>query len=107
MYSNDQKQIRSGLVNYIGALFRSEKFSGRAGKQHVVGMLTEESMTIAKQDDGMVDYYIVKPILRATILIVKQRIMEMEATNSKALAVAIANYKECEATLEKMLQQID
>jgi hypothetical protein len=76
-YSNDQTQIRAGLVNYIGALIASSKFENKAAKQAVTSILAEETLKLAQDENGIIDLYTVKPMIRAVIFIFKQRIQEL------------------------------
>jgi hypothetical protein len=76
-YSNDQTQIRAGLVNYIGALLKSSPFLERAACQNIVSILSEEALRISSDKDGVVDLYIAKPVIRSLIFILNQRCAEM------------------------------
>lgn len=74
MYSNDQTQIRAGLINYIGAMLQASKYDNeKAVKHSVVAILLEETAKLCKDIDGEFDMFISKPVLRLTSGITKQR----------------------------------
>jgi len=73
MYSNDYKQIRNGLVNYIGSLIKASPFDGeKASRQYVAATLIEEALDLMKNDDTY-DMYIAKPLLRGNKIILQNR----------------------------------
>ena len=80
MYSNDQQQIRAGLVNYIGAMLTASKFENDKAKKHsVVAILLEEAMHICKDENGEFDMFACKPIFRLVEGIAKQRLALLSA----------------------------
>lgn len=84
MYSNDQAQIRAGLVNYIGAMIKSSKFENEKAIRHsVVAILLEEAAKLCKDDEGTFDIFISKPILRLSSGIAKQRYNILSSTENK------------------------
>lgn len=84
MYSNDQAQIRAGLVNYIGAMLKSSKFDNEKAVRHsVVAILLEEAAMLCKDNEGTFDVFISKPILRLTSGIAKQRYNVLSSTENK------------------------
>ena len=66
------KDIREGLIQFIGALLKNTSYEGAAARQIVCAALTEEALTLATQHNK-IEYYSAKPILRATLLILDQR----------------------------------
>lgn len=73
MYSNDYKQIRNGLVNYVGSLLKACPFDGeKASRQFVAATLIEEAMILMK-DDNTFDMYVSKPLLRGNVVILENR----------------------------------
>jgi Mor family transcriptional regulator len=73
-YSNDQIEIRAGLVNYIGAMLKASPYENdRAKKHNVVSILLEEAMKLSKDSNGEFDIYVCKPIFRLVSGIAKQR----------------------------------
>lgn len=84
MYSNDYKQIRNGLVNYIGSLLKACPFEGeKASRQYVSATLIEEALELMKNDDTY-DMYIAKPLLRGNKVVLQNRrneILKLPQTN--------------------------
>lgn len=84
MYSNDYKQIRNGLVNYIGSLLKACPFEGeKASRQYVAATLIEEALELMKNDDTY-DMYIAKPLLRGNKAVLQSRkneILKLPQTN--------------------------
>lgn len=84
MYSNDQTQIRAGLVNYIGAMLQSSKFDNEKAVRHsVVAILLEEAAKLCKDEEGTYEMFISKPILRLTSGIAKQRYNVLSSLDGK------------------------
>jgi len=73
MYTNDQMQIRSGLVNYIGALMQSSVDDAPTSKQQVISILIEEAIKLSQDEDSLCDMHAIKPILRSVTFIFEQR----------------------------------
>jgi hypothetical protein len=79
MYSNDYNQIRAGLTNYIGAMIKACPYEGvKASRQYVAATLIEEAMQIIEGDSVTPDMYVAKPLLRANIIVLKKRILELQ-----------------------------
>lgn len=73
MYSNDYKQIRNGLVNYVGSLLKACPFDGeKASRQYVAATLIEEALNLIKENDTY-DMYISKPLLRGNKIVLENR----------------------------------
>ena len=104
-YSNDQAQIRAGLVNYIGAMLKSSKFENeKATKHSVVAILLEEAMKLCKDDQGMYDVYVSKPALRLSSSIAKQRANLMsELPQTKEIASQLNDYRHINIALDKII----
>lgn len=78
MYSSDLSQIRSGLVNYIGAMLAAAPQVDNKEKQHVVAaIMLEEILNIIKDGDSY-NMFAAKPLLRATSKILSSRSSELE-----------------------------
>ena len=71
MNNNKQNQIRQGLTQFIGALI-----DNLSGDKEAVAQLVAASLKISIKDNK-IDYFIAKPILRATIIVLKQRYEEI------------------------------
>jgi hypothetical protein len=106
-YSNDQIQIRSGLVNYIGALLKSSPFEGRAGKQNVSALLVEETLKLALDENNTIDLYTVKPLIRGMVLVCKQRIVELsKIQKNTTVDEQINKYKSIIILLEDIVSMV-
>ena len=70
-------EARQGLVQYIGALITRTGYQGAAARQVVCALLLEEALKLVTVDER-VELYSAKPILRATKVILQQRISEYE-----------------------------
>lgn len=79
MYSNDTTQIRTGMVNFIGALLNASKLPPKGIKQDVSAILIEESLKLAKDENGVYDLYVLKPLLRANKIVFENHIREIDS----------------------------
>lgn len=107
-YSNDLTQIRTGLVNYLGAAVMASPFESRAARHSIVSMMAEEALNLSKDgEEEPFDLYILKPMLRATIVICQQRINEMSKLEKHPdVLQAIAEYQLVCTTLTDILNKI-
>lgn len=105
-YSNDQTQIRAGLVNYIGALLSASKFENEKATRHtVVALLLEEAMKLCKDNDGYFDMYVCKPALRMTSSIARQRVNLMDSLPKTSDVVSqIKTYKFINEELDRIIE---
>lgn len=76
MNNNKQNQIRQGLTQFVGALIDNLSGDKEAVAQLVAASLSEEALKISIKDNK-INYFIAKPILRATIIVLKQRYEEI------------------------------
>lgn len=77
MYSNDYKQIKNGLVNYVGSLLKACPFEGeKASRQYVAATLIEEALNLMKEDDTY-NMYVAKPLLRGNKIVLENRKNEL------------------------------
>lgn len=103
-YSNDITQIRAGLVNYIGAMLKTMNYTERANKQLASSVMIEESMTLAQGEDGVYDPYVLKPMIRGMILLLKQRCEELsKLPKNEQVTAQIAEYTSAISTLENLV----
>lgn len=93
MYSNDQTQIRQGLVSYIGAMVKSSPFEGKAARQNVAAALIEEALNIAKEDMSY-DTYVLKPLYRATSIALKDRVNDLSKIPSHEAKEKVKQYED-------------
>lgn len=106
MYSNNQVQIRAGLVNYIGALLASSQLEDdRAKKHNVAAILLEESATLCKDNDNNFDMFACKPILRLTVNILTERVSLLKKLPDEIdVSVQIKSYEYAINTLNNLIE---
>ena len=76
------QQIQSGLVSYIGAIQEATPFKGKAKNQIVVGILMDEVLkTSQTKVNQPCDLYILIPLFKANIIILKQQIQLLSQQN--------------------------
>jgi len=78
MYSNDTTQIRAGMVNFIGALLNASKIPPKGARQDVSAILIEEALKLAKDENNVYDFYVLKPLLRANKFIFENHIRQID-----------------------------
>lgn len=108
IYSNDYKQIRNGLVNYVGSLLKACPFEGeKASRQYVAATLIEEAINLMKEEDTF-DMYISKPLVRGNIVFLKNRKNALEqlpkTTNVKE---TIKKYEDTIEFLDSLIKNIN
>lgn len=107
MYSNDTQQIRNGLVNYIGSLLIASPFEEKAARQHVIGMVTEEALKMAMNEDDTIDMYSAKPFLRACKIIFEKRVLELDQfTSNNVVKGQVIDYKNTINMLTNLINNI-
>lgn len=111
MYSNDMTQIRAGLVQYIGAMMKASGYEGKAANQIVAAALIEEALKLSQLEGNVCDMYVLKPLLRANIFVLKQRCVELkkipvEAEAKIAIATTIKRYEEIIQVYENMTKDL-
>ena len=109
MYSNDTTQIRSGLVNYLGALIVASKYEPQAARHDVAAMLVEEAIKLAKDENDNYDMFVLKPILKANAFILDNRISEIDKDLDilpEEICKELQKKKKTYQTINKSLKQI-
>lgn len=108
MYSNDFNQIKSGLINYTGALLKACPFDGeKASRQYVAAALIEQALDLIRNSDDSIEMYVAKPIFRATIILIDDRIRALsELQQIDAVKQQIESYKNCKDFLKKLTDNI-
>lgn len=109
MYSNDLDQIRAGLVNYIGACVAASPFEGKAARHTAVSIMMEESLKLAQEKAGEpFDLYVLKPMLRATSLLMKQRKAELDKLpHTQEVKQKIGEYGQLATQLDDIIKLIN
>jgi hypothetical protein len=112
MYSNDMIQIRAGLVNYIGAMIKASQLEGKEANQVIAAALIEEALKLSQLEGNSCDLFVLKPLLRANIFVLKQRCKELFkiesiGSDSKiAIATTIKRYEEIIQTYENITKDL-
>jgi hypothetical protein len=104
-------EARQGLVQYIGALITKTGYQGAAARQVVCALLLEEALKLVTVDER-IELYSAKPILRATNMILRQRINdyedEIERQHEELIRTHITNGKvKLEQVIERLNYLID
>ena len=102
MYSQDIDQIKGGLTNYVMAAYHSLGET-REAKQRVVAILLEESLKMAQDEDGELDIYVLKPLMRAAAFTFEQRAAVFTTLNQEKAA---ADYKLLAQRLRKLTELV-
>lgn len=67
-------QIRSAFVNFIGAFINASIDDPRVIKHKVSSILLEETLKLSKDENDIYDFYILKPLFRAVIVVFQNKI---------------------------------
>lgn len=105
-YSNDQTEIRAGLVNYIGAMINASPYDNPdVIKHNVIAILLEEAMNLAKDENGHFNMYACKPILRLTSGIAKQRHnLLSDISDSTNVKKQLSDYQQIVTILDEIIK---
>lgn len=106
MYSNDLTQIKSGLVNYVGAMIKSTGYEGKPANQLVAGALVEQVLKLSQIDGPTCDIYILKPLIRANIYILEQRRATLAVLRSNSATQKARQYAEMIQAFEEMIKDL-
>ena len=106
MYSNDMTQIRTGLVNYIGAMLKATNLEGKAANQTVAAILIEESLKLSQLEEDTCDLYISKPLLRGVVYILKQRCAQISMLRSMDATRKVRQYRDMIQVFEELIKNI-
>lgn len=87
--SENFSQLQNGLTQYIGGMLINAKSNNTAAHE-VEAVLCEAIISLSRKDDGSINMFAVKPIIRAMQYIIQQRSKEME----KSLATLPKNLKD-------------
>lgn len=67
-------QIREGLTNFLFSCLASFNLDEKDSKQVLIGILLEEVLKLAKDEDDITDWYTLKPLSEAVIRLLRERI---------------------------------
>lgn len=108
MLNEVQNETRLSFSNFIGAMISSSSLADeKAIKHEIIAVLLEESLKISTID-GQYDLFAIKPIFRAVINILNQRIKLMaELPLTDEVSNTIKVYKEIVKQLNSLLEKIN
>lgn len=115
-YDSDDNQkmteIRAGLVQYIGAMLDNTIYKDNAAKQIVCASLLEEAINVCTITDEnnvtKINLFAAKPILRAAIIILKQRKSDYDEYLNTVKDVEMQNQiKNVTLVLDESIKLID
>ena len=98
--------MRQALVNLFGGIAAelTKELSAKDSRQLIAGTTLEELLRFSQDEDGLVDFYAAKPILKACSFIFRQR---AEAISSLGLSSeAQAQYERLANELDALLEKI-
>lgn len=98
MTDNEVRNIRNAITNFIGALAVSMPFEPRVSKQEIAAILLEEVLRLAQDENGVYDLFILKPLLRSQVAVLRQR-------NSELAKLSVAVAKEQIAMNDKIIAE--
>ena len=96
--NGDVQNIHNSITNFIGALAVSMPLDPRVSKQEIAAVLLEETLRLAQDEDGVYDLFVLKPLLRAQVAVLRQR-------NSELAKLSITPAKEQIAMNEKIIAE--
>lgn len=82
MNENKELQIKQGLTQFIAALLDNSSSNKEIAAHLIIASLTEEALKLSI-DNNKINYFKIKPIIRATIMILRQRNQELIETINK------------------------
>ena len=74
---NRQAQLRTGLVQYVGSMIINSDLDPKDSAQVTAAALCEEAAKLAVKENGGVDFYVAKPLLRAVIYLYEEDFKHM------------------------------
>lgn len=114
MYTQEQEQLRMGLVQFLGSILSSSNFAEpEMRRQSVVALVTEELVKICKNQDNNIDMVAAKPILKATQHILSTRESEIRqdladiSMDDDFIEEAVSDISWIKEDLEKYINTIE
>lgn len=92
-YSNDQTQIRAGMVNFIGSLLKTSNFDGKVGRQNVNAILVEEILKLSTEEDGTKELYSLRPLFKGCANTLVSLCSKLQNDTSKEAKEKLEEYK--------------
>ena len=75
---NKSAQIRQGLLQFVASLMENLEGNPQAVAQLITASLLEEAMKISTKDNKNVDFFVAKPILKASSNLINLRGQELK-----------------------------
>lgn len=107
-YSNDYGEIRKGFINYIGSAFNAIDGIDQVKKQQITAMLIEEAINLNKDNNGNLDLYGLKPLLKGCKYLCEKRILALEPykNSRKELREQYINYSDLLKQVNPLIDNI-
>ena len=107
------QEVKTGLVQFMGAILADSQYDSPVTKQLICAALLEEVLNMVKIEDKY-ELYACKPVLRATLLILEQRKQEyLENISSETapeithqIRIMINNLGLAEKVIETLIESI-
>lgn len=88
MYTEQQQSIRNAMWNFMGTLLSSSPYDEISRKkENVTALVSEELCKFVKSEETTLDITAAKPILKATLWILKNRRAELTKLNVSSSAI--------------------
>ena len=101
--SNDMQSVRNALTNFIGALALAIPLEPRFVKQEIAAVLMEEVLKLSQDENGVYELFTLKPLFRAQIAILKQRVSELQTLPAAVAKDQISRYEEMISEYERLV----
>lgn len=104
---NNYEEIRNGLTNYIFACLQAIPFEGDKAKHVLTSILLEEALKNSRDENNNLIMYAIKPILRACVKIIDERIDSLKKISYLNQGCEqINNYEEAKTILNLLILKI-
>jgi len=79
VYSNDYSQIKNGFINYLGACIQAlpDNMNASAKSHFLISEMMRQVTLMSQKEDGSIDLFIYKPVLRSVIYVLNIEINRM------------------------------
>lgn len=114
MQTNEYPEIRNGLTNYLFACLKAIDNKNELESKHIlVSILEEEALKLAKNDNGNIELFAAKPMIKAVIQIFKNKTTELKSLRmednklNSQIAAQIESYESIIKLLESSIVKIN
>lgn len=115
--NNDNKyaQLKNELTQYLGGLITNSP-EKHAIPHQIEAVLCETLISLARKEDGSMNMFTVKPVLRATSYIMKNRAKDLQSKLSDSFSLSDKNkvaeddvklYNTIATILDKLIEKIE